>query len=107
MRSPMCGLWLPLLWEEPWEEPLEQPGLPRSKEEHQGQGSIKRHHGARHGCSLVCQPGLCSDPPRLMALRRPPSLQARGMCPSWHYERSIKGPANIYQAQLARRTRRR
>ncbi|KAL4448197.1 hypothetical protein ABPG75_005416 [Micractinium tetrahymenae] len=28
---------------------------------------------------------------------------ARGMCSSWHFERSIKGPANIYDAQLARR----
>lgn len=31
----------------------------------------------------------------------------RGMCSSWHYERSIKGPANIYTAQLARRAGRR
>ncbi|KAL4434670.1 hypothetical protein ABPG77_002793 [Micractinium sp. CCAP 211/92] len=32
--------------------------------------------------------------------------EVRHMCKTWHYERSIKGPSNLYYAQLALRKRR-
>ena len=33
----------------------------------------------------------------------PPQCQARKLCKNWWYERSVGGPANLYEAQLARR----
>ncbi|KAL4418954.1 hypothetical protein ABPG77_001776 [Micractinium sp. CCAP 211/92] len=53
------------------------------------------------------KPGSCSFGTSINLVGVNLNSNARGMCPSWHYERSIKGPTNIYQAQLARRTRRR
>ena len=35
----------------------------------------------------------------------PAAPQALRMCATWHYERDIDGPVNLYYAQLARRKR--
>ena len=47
-------------------------------------------------------PGNCAFGPSINLVGLALS-STRGLCPSWHYERAPIQPANIYEAQLARR----